>query len=31
MAYNFLDYQDSPNDMYRELMQAFIDEQWTNT
>lgn len=31
MAYDFLDYQNSPNDMYRELMQAFIDEQWTNT
>lgn len=31
MAYNFMSYQPSPNDMYRELMQAFIDEQWTNT
>lgn len=31
MAYEFLSCQSSPNDMYRELMQAFIDEQWTNT
>lgn len=31
MAYDLFNYQADPNDYYRDLMSAFIDEQWTNT
>lgn len=31
MVYEFMQYQDAPNDYYRALTQAFIDEQWVNT
>lgn len=29
--YDLLQYQESPNDYYRDLMQNFISSQWYNT
>lgn len=31
MAYEMFQYQQSPNDYYRDLTQSFIDAQWYNT
>ena len=31
MAYEFMDYAQSPNEYYRDLAQAFLDSQWENT
>lgn len=31
MAYEFMEFTQSPNDYYRDLAQAFIDSQWENT
>lgn len=31
MAYDFMEFIQSPNDYYRDLAQAFLDSQWENT
>lgn len=31
MAYEYMDFMQTPNDYYRDLAQAFIDSQWENT
>lgn len=31
MAYEFMEFTQSPNDYYRDLAQAFLDSQWENT